>query len=337
MSDKDKKKADIVAVANAARVSPATVSRFFNRPELVKGATRKRIDKAVKRTGYIRNRAAQTIHGIRSGTIGLLVPTIDHTIFAEVVQAFSDAVGAQGFTILLGSHNYDTAREYDILRKFLEHRVDGVALVGLDHSEDVFNLLESQDIPAVLLWSHSAVSRLPCVGADNHAAGALIAGHALARGHRKITTLFPPLEGNDRAASRARGVLETLAAQGAAPARADQLETPYSVSSAKAAVLEYLRQGARPEAIICGNDVLALGAVYAVHALGMRVPDSIAVTGIGDFKGSREVEPALTTVRIPARTIGTAGGEALAHSIISPERRVQNLLCPSELMVRASC
>ena len=90
MSVEKEKKADIVTVANAAHVSPATVSRFFNRPELVKLATRKKIDSAVKRLGYIRNRAAQTIHGIRSGTIGLLVPTINNTIFAEVIQAFSD-------------------------------------------------------------------------------------------------------------------------------------------------------------------------------------------------------------------------------------------------------
>ena len=131
MSDKKQKKADIVAVAIAASVSPATVSRFFNRPELVRLSTRRKIDRTVKKLGYIRNRAAQTIHGIRSGTIGLVVPTIDNTIFAEMIQAFSDEVGLNGFTILLGTHNYNNAREYDVLRKFLEHRVDGVAVVGL--------------------------------------------------------------------------------------------------------------------------------------------------------------------------------------------------------------
>ena len=129
------KKADIVAVARDANVSISTVSRTFNHPELVKPATRKKIDRAVRRLGYIRNRAAQTMHGIRSGTIGVVVPTIDHTIFAEVIQAFSDAVDEQGFTILLASHGYDLEREYGILRKFLEHRVDGVALIGFDHSE----------------------------------------------------------------------------------------------------------------------------------------------------------------------------------------------------------
>lgn len=337
MSVKKDKKADIVTVANAARVSPATVSRFFNRPELVKLSTRRKIDAAVKRLGYIRNRAAQTIHGIRSGTIGLLVPTIDNTIFADVIQAFSDEVGESGFTILLGTHNYDDQREYDVLRKLLEHRVDGVALVGLRHSEEVFRLIESQKTPAVSLWSYLPTSRITCVGADNYHVGRTIARHVLDAGHRKVATLFPPLFGNDRATSRADGVLETLAAAGVVPEGRDQLETLYSVSSAKAVILDYLRFGARPDVIICGNDVLALGAIYAAQSEGLRVPDDIAVTGIGDFKGSKEVEPAITTVRIPAKTIGKLAGDALVQSIMSPETLLENRNCASELVVRATC
>ncbi|MGC1503432.1 MAG: substrate-binding domain-containing protein [Sulfitobacter sp.] len=337
MTDKKQKKSDIVSVANAARVSPATVSRFFNRPELVKLATRKKIDSAVKRLGYIRNRAAQTIHGIRSGTIGILVPTIDNTIFAEVIQAFSDAVGDSGFTILLGTHNYDDKREYDVLRKFLEHRVDGVALVGLRHSEEVYRLIESQQTPAVSLWNYAPVSRIPCVGADNYDAGRTIAQHVLSVGHRKVATLFPPLVGNDRATSRADGVLEALGSAEIVPDAEDQLETLYSVSSAKAVVAGYLGSRPHPDVIICGNDVLALGAIYAAQSCGMRVPEDIAVTGIGDFKGSKEVEPAITTVRIPAKTIGKLAGEALVQSIMSPELPLENQNCVSQLMVRATC
>ncbi|MDG0982370.1 MAG: substrate-binding domain-containing protein [Tateyamaria sp.] len=337
MYDKKQKKADIVAVAIAAGVSPATVSRFFNRPELVRLSTRRKIDRTVKKLGYIRNRAAQTIHGIRSGTIGLVVPTIDNTIFAEMIQAFSDEVGLNGFTILLGTHNYNNAREYDVLRKFLEHRVDGVAVVGLDHSEEVYNLIESQNIPSVSLWNYAKSSRLICVGADNFDAGRKIAAHVLAQGYSKITTLFPPLAGNDRATSRANGIMEVLEEGGVSPALADQLETLYSISSAKKVVIDYLKSGSRPDAIICCNDILALGAVYASQSLGLSVPEDIAVTGVGDFKGSKEIEPALTTIRIPAKTIGALGGAALVQSIISPESELENRCCVSDLVTRSTC
>ncbi|MBT6543404.1 MAG: substrate-binding domain-containing protein [Rhodobacteraceae bacterium] len=337
MSVEKEKKADIVTVANAAHVSPATVSRFFNRPELVKLATRKKIDSAVKRLGYIRNRAAQTIHGIRSGTIGLLVPTINNTIFAEVIQAFSDEVGEKGFTILLGTHNYDDKREYNILRKFLEHRVDGVALVGLYHSEEVYRLIENQKTPAVSLWNFEPTSRITCLGTNNYNVGRTIAQHVLAGGHRNIATLFPPLVGNDRATARADGIFETLKPAGVVPNNRDRLETLYSVSSAKAVVANYLNSGARPDAIICGNDVLALGAIYAAQSCGLKVPNDIAVTGIGDFKGSKDVEPGITTVRIPANTIGKLAGNALVTFIMSPEIQLENQNCVSELIVRASC
>ena len=154
MTSKQGNKADIVDVARRAGVSISTVSRSFNHPNLVNLATRKKIEKSVKALGYIRNRAAQAMHGRRSGTIGLIVPTIDHAIFAEVIQSFSDAVDQAGFTLLIASHGFDLEREYAVLRKFLEHRVDGVALIGLDHSEPTFQLLDQQAVPVISIWNY---------------------------------------------------------------------------------------------------------------------------------------------------------------------------------------
>jgi LacI family transcriptional regulator len=132
-------------------------------------------------------------------------------------------------------------------------------------------------------------------------------------------------------------VLETLGAAGIVPDAQDRLETLYSVSSAKTVVVDYLNTMPRPDAIICGNDVLALAAIYAAQACGLRVPEDIAVTGIGDFKGSKDVEPAITTVRIPAKTIGRLAGRSLVQSIMSPEKTLENHDCRLELVVRATC
>ncbi|WP_147115053.1 substrate-binding domain-containing protein [Tateyamaria sp. syn59] len=318
MPDKSKKKVDIVTVAKAARVSASTVSRYFNHPDLLKPATRKRIDTAVRKTGYIRNRAAQTIHGIRSGTIGVLIPTLDHAIFAEVVQAFSDEVADAGFTILLASHGYDLQREYAILRKFLEHRVDGVVLTGLDHDEAVFQLLDQQQIPSVLIWNYAAHSRYPSIGADNELAGRMIADHVLSLGHRRIAVMFPPTQGNDRAQARRDIVLETLAQAGVTVPEDWSLTTVYSISESKQDAQALFAQPDRPTALICGNDVLASGALYAAHATGLSVPHDISIVGIGDFKGSADIEPPLTTVRLPARRIGQEAGQALTQAIIDP-------------------
>lgn len=196
-------------------MSASTVSRYFNHPEILKSDTRKKIDSAVRRTGYIRNRAAQTIHGIRSGTIGVLVPTLDHAIFAEVVQAFSDEVAEQGFTILLASHGYDAQGEYAILRKKLEHRVDGIVL---------------------------------------------------SLGHHDIACMLPPVAGNDRANARRAAVMRTLNGAGVQVRDAWQLTTVYSIAASKRDTIDLLSRATRPTAIICGNDILATGAIYGARA-----------------------------------------------------------------------
>ena len=338
MSDKKSKKADIIAVAKSARVSASTVSRYFNHPQLLKPATRKKIDSAVRRTGYIRNRAAQTIHGIRSGTVGVLIPTLDHAIFAEVVQAFSDTVAEEGFTILLASHGYDLQREYAILRKFLEHRVDGVVLTGLDHDDAVFQLLDSQKVPCILMWNYAAGSRYPSIGADNEQAGKLIAEHVVSLGHRRIACMFPPLGGNDRAFARREIVLATLRAAGVDVPEPWMLTTVYSLSASKQDAQRLFAGGDRPTALICGNDILASGALYGAAASGLRVPDDVTIVGIGDFKGSAEIEPPLTTVRLPAQRIGAETARALARAITEADAdRAVSLHCAPELTVRGSC
>ncbi|PTX57092.1 LacI family transcriptional regulator [Litoreibacter ponti] len=337
MAETKSKKADIVSVAKAAKVSASTVSRYFNHPELLKPTTRRRIERAVQAQGYIRNRAAQTIHGIRSGTIGVLVPTIDHAIFAEVVQAFSDTVAEEGFTILLASHGYDQDSEYAILRKFLEHRVDGVALTGLDHNEAVFQLIDSQSVPTVLMWNYAERSVHPSVGASNEMAGQLIANHVLSLGHRDIACMFAPVAGNDRAKARRAAILHTLSDAGVTVPEPWLLTTVYSIAASKRDAIALLQSDERPSALICGNDILATGALYAAMTVGLSVPEDITIVGIGDFKGSAEIEPALTTVRLPARRIGRSAGLSLAQAIKDPSAPRANVQCAPELVVRRSC
>ena len=337
MSDNKPNKVDIFAVAKRAKVSISTVSRSFNHPELVNPATRKKIDTAVRKLGYIRNRAAQTMHGIRSGTIGLVVPTIDHAIFAEVIQAFSDSVDAHGFTIMIASHGYDLEREYAALRKFLEHRVDGLALIGEDHSQETYELIERQNIPAVTLWNYSETSRLSCIGADNKMAGVLAAQHLVGLGHRDIGLLFPPTKDNDRARHRRSGVQKILLNAGININPDWDVESTYSIADAKSAALRLLRSPQRPSGVLCGNDVLAMGVLYAARACKINIPEDLSVVGIGDFKGSNEVEPALTTVRLPAREIGRLAGNYLSRSITGDLTEKQRVGCEIALFERGTC
>jgi len=330
-------KPDIVFVAKLAGVSPATVSRVMNHPDLVHPATRKKVELAVEKSGYIRNRAAQAMHGRRSATIGLVVPTVANTIFAEVVQAFNDTVSAQGFTLLLASHGYDLDSEYRLVRKLLEHRVDALAVVGLDHSAGTFRLIAEQRVPLLALWNYLPDSALPCIGVDNREAGRMAAEHLIALGHRRIGMVFPTTFDNDRARDRKTAAAAVFRDAGIVLQDRWQVEVPYSIAQAKAACLEFLAGKDRPSALLCGNDVIAQGAIYAAARLGIAIPTTLSVIGIGDFAGSAQMEPALTTVRIPAQKLGaTAGREIITMIGKSDPNYMVHSRIELELIMRSS-
>ncbi|MEM7091332.1 MAG: substrate-binding domain-containing protein, partial [Pseudomonadota bacterium] len=251
----------------------------------------------------------------RSATIGLVVPTIDNAIFAELIQSFSDKLDERGFTMLIASHGFDLDREYKMLRKLLEHRVDGLAMIGLEHSDATYQLIDQQNIPSVAIWNYAEDSRVSCIGVDNTDAGHLAARHLLSLGHRNIGLMFPDPTGNDRAQGRLTGAVDELRANQIEVPDKWRFEAPYSIREAKRAGIELLGQIDRPTAILCGNDIIAQGVLYAAGQLGLRVPQDLSVIGIGDFKGSGEVEPSLTTIRIPARRIGAVAGELIADSV----------------------
>ncbi|WP_245667546.1 LacI family DNA-binding transcriptional regulator [Neptunicoccus sediminis] len=329
-------KPDIVDVAQAAGVSISTVSRSFNHPELLKPATRKKIDRAVQRVGYIRNRAAQVMHGRRTATIGLVVPTIDNAIFAELIQSFSAELDENGFTMLIASHGFDLEREYQMLRKLMEHRVDGIAVIGLEHSDASYKLIEQQELPAVAIWNYAQGARLPCVGVQNSKAGRMAAQHLIDLGHREIGLVFPETDGNDRAKDRLEGALEALQSAGINVPTEWRLEAPYSIAEAKRASATMLQQINRPTAILCGNDIIAQGVLFAARHIGLDVPQHLSVMGIGDFKGSAEFEPSISTIRIPAKQIGMVAARLILDSVAQLPDNSNAFECDLLLAARGS-
>ena len=333
---KQKDKPDIIAVAKAAGVSISTVSRSFNHPELLKASTRKKIDRAVQELGYIRNRAAQVMHGRRSATIGFVVPTIDNAIFAELIQSFSDGLDERGFTMLIASHGFDLDREYQMLRKLMEHRVDGLALIGLEHSEATYQLIDQQGCPVVAIWNYSEGAPLSCVGVENSEAGRLAARHLLDIGHREVALIFPNPAGNDRAHDRLNGALSELEQEGVEIPEEWRLEAPYSIAEAKRACVSLFQRGPAPTAILCGNDIIAQGVLYAAKQLDLRVPEDLSVMGIGDFNDSSEIEPALSTVRIPAKRIGALAAEKITDSVAGISEGISKTKCELKVLERES-
>ena len=330
----------ILNVALRAGVSSATVSRYFNNPEVVRSGTRQRIETAARELDYIRDRMAGTLHGKMSGTIGLIVPTIDHAIFSELIEAFSAELHAHDRTMLIASHNYDLEREIGIVRSLLERRIDAIALVGRDHPMAAIEMIRVRAIPAVSLWNAVSAIGIPTIGTDNKQGAFDVTQHVIELGHQRIALLFPDTEFNNRARDRKVGALQALALGGIEVPASWDLPCAYDTVQAKAVAMSLMQKYAtknRPTAFICGNDIIAHGVIYAATRLGINIPQDLSVVGIGDFKGSSAIEPPLTTVRLPARRIGQMAADTLINKVIGNSvAHLSDVTIPTQLIVRES-
>ena len=326
----------IIDVATRAGVSPATVSRFFNNPEVVRPDTKARIQKAATELGYIRDRMAGAMHNRFSGTIGLVVPTINNAIFSELIEAFSNQLLQRDRTMLVASHNYDLVLEASIIRSLLERKIDGVAVVGQLHLDSAIEMLKVRSIPIVALWGYRKQATIPFVGADNALAAYKVTKHLIDYGHRDIAFIFAQTKSNDRSKDRKDGALQAMTDSGLSVPQSRIHTCPYSIAQSKLLALKILEEN-RPTAIVCGNDVIAHGVIYAAQDKAMSLPSALSVVGIGDFAGSADIVPSLTTVRLPANRIGRLAANALVDmSETGNDSEFESKLIDTQLIVRNS-
>lgn len=304
----------VIEVAKRAGVSPATVSRYFNTPDLLKPETCLKVQNAAEALGYLKSSSAMNESHRFTGTIGLVVPTIDNAIFAEVIEAFATRLRELDLTLLIAAHGYDLSEEVGIVRSLLARKIDGVVVVGFEHSDVAMRMLSTQSVPVLSIWNYQIMSALPCIGCDNVAAGEMAARALVDMGHTEIALLFPSSLANDRASDRRQGALNVLAQANLIVQPDWAHDCPYDLGYAKQIAKELLSQTPRPKAFLCGNDVIAHGVMLAAQALEIKIPAQLSIVGIGDFRGSAEFEPGLTTVRFPAKRIGIAAADRISKA-----------------------
>jgi len=208
-------------------------------------------------------------------------------------------------------------------------------LVGTDHSPALYPLLANFRIPHVLTWSLDASGHHDCVGFDNRAAAARVARHLVDLGHRHMAVITGFTANNDRARDRIAGVRDVLAAHGIELAPDRVLEFAFAVRSGRDALQQAMRLVPRPTALICGNDVLAQGALIEAHALRIDVPRLLSITGFDDMELAAQTPPGLTTIRIPTAEIGRRVARHLLARIDGAEAERCTEL-EVELVVRGS-
>lgn len=324
-------------VAKAAGVSTATVSRVVNRPESVRAALRERVAAHIESLGYVADGAARALASRRSRTVGAVIPTLANAIFAEGMDAFEARLGEAGHSLVLAQSGYAAAQETRQVRNLLERGVDAVLLIGSAHEADVFEMLESRAIPFVETWTYHAdgIAARPCVGFDNRRAAYRATKHLIDLGHRELAMIAGIREGNDRATERAEGFITALGEHGIALAPDRLIEASYDIAAGRRAMGVLLALPSPPSAVVCGNDVLALGALFECQRSNIAVPDEISITGFDDLPLARHLLPALTTMHVPSSEMGRTAADYLLKRLAG-ETPVAATELEAELIVRGT-
>ncbi|OCW58338.1 LacI family DNA-binding transcriptional regulator [Hoeflea olei] len=310
----DHSKPTLDDVARAAGVSTATVSRCLNSPDQVIAATRLRVMQAVETLGYTPDFGGRALASRRTNTVGAIIPTMDNAIFARGLQSFQETLSRFGKTLLVASSNYDPAREREQMEALAGRGADGLLLIGSARPDMSTDYLRRRGIPFVRAWNLGSGDG-HFVGFDNRAAAAMLAERVIAYGHRRLSMIAGVTQMNDRAADRMAGVRDAARAAGIADADLPVIEAAYTFEDGARAMGELMARTPRPSVVMCGNDVLAVGAMQRARELGLAMPADVSITGFDDIDLARVVTPELTTVRVPHRRMGEAAAEMLIRLI----------------------
>lgn len=302
----------ILRIAELTGVSPATISRVFNRPEQVSETTRELVIRVANEAGYRPNSAARTLRTQRSYVIGVLLPTLRNPVFAECLEGIAQKALEGGYGIMPISSGYESEIERRAIFTLLAANVDGLVLTVTDPKHcSVLADLSKDHVPYVLAYNQSP--NHVCVGVNSESEVAAVVQKLVANGHRQIAMLSGHLAASDRARSRYQGYLDGMAVAGLPAMPLTEVSFMNEDESAVKTLLTL--SSPRPTAVICSNDLLALRFIRFVKGMGLSVPQDISVVGFDGIAVSAEVSPALSTVVQPSAAIGRRAAELVMEQI----------------------
>jgi DNA-binding LacI/PurR family transcriptional regulator len=326
---------NIREVAKVAGVSTATVSRVMNGTAAVDGATERRVRKAIERTGYYPNRHARMLGSGRSNVYGLIISDIANPFFPDLVKSFERLAVEHNHEVIIANTDYHPERMEHCVRRMLEHKVDGVAIMTSEMESHLITILSRRGIPIVFLDTGKVGPLISNISIDYGSGIGLAIEHLIALKHQRIAFIQGPIT-LQSATTRRDAFIASLKRSGLRVA-ADLIRVGnHSIDGGQRAMEELLRLNRRPTAVVCSNDLTAIGAVVAAHSVGLRVPDDISIVGFDDIELSRLLLPALTTIRISRSEIANRAFTALYGSRDGRVKRGIKYTIESELIVRQS-
>ncbi len=328
---------DIRTIARLANVSIATVSRTINRVATVNPKISKRVWEVIEEVNYFPNTQARALVSGRSWILGLIVSEITNPFFPELIQGFEDIAVEHGYEILVSSTNYDPKRMSQCIRRMLERNVDGVAIMTFGIEEPLLDQLAQRNVPLVFVDVGPERPGVSLLKVDYHHGIRQGVQHLAALGHRKIAFITGPVRLHS-AKSRLKAFEMSLQECGIRPNPAEIFEGDHTVEGGMAAMKRLLAVKDVPTAVMCSNDMTAIGALHTIYRAGLRVPDDISVIGFDNIHFAEVTIPPLTTVEMSRLEIARTAVSALRAQVEATEGSAPRQDHPirTDLVVRES-
>jgi DNA-binding LacI/PurR family transcriptional regulator len=325
---------DIRTVAERANVSIATVSRTINNNPSVNAKMAKRVWEAIRELDYFPNTQARALVSGRSGIFGLIVSEITNPFFPELIQGFEDVAVANGYEILVSSTNYDPTRMALCIRRMLERKVEGVAVMTFGIEEPLLEQLAERNIPLVFVDMGPQHPGISLMKVDYHHGIRQGVQHLAALGHRNISFISGPKRLHS-AQSRLDAFSQSLRECGITPDPAWLLEGDHTLEGGIRVMEKILAGKKLPTAVMCSNDMTAIGVLHKLYRAGLRAPDDLSLIGFDDIQMARVTIPPLTSIQMSRLDLARAAVTALRAHVegTAPQREYK---IDTHLVVRES-
>jgi LacI family transcriptional regulator len=322
-------------VAREAGVSTATVSHVINNSRFVTDQTREKVLSAIEKCNYYPNAHARSLASGRSHMLGVLVSDIANPFFPELVKSIESAAFERGYDLILLNTNYDAERTSGYIKRLIQRKVAGVALMTSEMDASLIDELARCHVSVVFLDSGSAGECMSNLLVNYESGIDEAIRHLVGLGHRRIAYIGGP--------SRLRSANKRLEAFRASLARhlpdsasATVYEGDFRLEGGRRAAREMLEAGAMPTAVVVANDMMALGVMQECRVKGLRIPLDLSVIGFDDIAFAELTDPPLTTVCLPRIELGRRAVEALMMTIERADRQGVEMHIQTQLVVRGS-
>jgi len=324
----------IYDVAREAGVSMATVSRVVNNNPNVKPQTRKKVFEAIEKLGYRPNAVARGLASKKTTTVGVVIPDISNSIFAEVARGIEDIANMYHYNIILCNADKKKDKEIRVINTLLEKQVDGLLFMGGVVTDEHIRAFQTSTVPIVLCGTTVDNGEIPSVDIDHEAAAYDAVNMLIEEGHRRIGMISGTLQDPATGYARYNGYRRALENAGI-PVREELVRLGnYRYESGAEAMSYFLGLAERPTAIFAATDEMAIGAIHAIQDHGLKVPDDVSVISIDNIRMASMVRPQLTTVAQPMYDIGAVSMRLLTKLMNKETVEETKVVLPHEIIRR---